>query len=618
MVEVAAKTATTNDTVIARDFMWRLERLRACFGNLKQRINSICLCRRSQRFLSGFLCGRVFNGKTMTDGTQWLADYVQTGSETAFRQLVERYVDLVYSAAIRLVNGDAHLAQDVTQGVFADLARMAGRLSPNTMLGGWLHRHTCFVARNTLRRERRRQSRERLAVEMNSIEDHSEANLALIAPVLDEAIDQLGSEDRAAILLRFFEQKDFRSVGEALGSNEEAARKRVKRALAKLYSTLTRRGVVLSSTALAATLGAQAVTAAPAGLALSASSAAVATAAGGGSALTLLEIMSMTKMKVGIATALVAAVAIPLAMQHWDNRKLQEENQSLRSQLAQIDTLSAENVRLSNLLARANNPSAPAAATNDQSPELLRLRGEVGRLRTAANAPQPSPISGVIQDPEMRKLIRDQQKMGMNVLYKTFTNRANLTPELSGQFVDVLADDIMESVDHIGVLLRDGKSREEIDQVFAKQEAALNNKLKTLLGEDGLSQYQDYTRNLGSHLTAEQFKPQLTGDKAGKDAKSKQLYQVMIEETQAALAAAGLPADFQTLPILNFRNIASEQEAENSLRFMEGIFERATARAAGFLSPEEITKFQAFRNEAIQNNRAALTMNRRMMSPTSK
>jgi len=59
-----------------------------------------------------------------------------------------------------------------------------------------------------------------------------------VAPILDDAINQLGAEDRTAIILRFFEQRDFRSVGEALGSNEEAARKRVNRALDKLQLLL--------------------------------------------------------------------------------------------------------------------------------------------------------------------------------------------------------------------------------------------------------------------------------------------------------------------------------------------------------------------------------------------
>src|SRR5688572_29759695 len=120
----------------------------------------------------------------MTDSQQLLADYVKTGAEPVFRELVTRYVDLVYSAAVRLVNGDTHLAQDVSQTVFADLARMARTLSPNVMLGGWLHRHTCFVAAKMIRTERRRQLRERQAVEMNAQPDHSAANLAQVAPIL--------------------------------------------------------------------------------------------------------------------------------------------------------------------------------------------------------------------------------------------------------------------------------------------------------------------------------------------------------------------------------------------------------------------------------------------------
>ena len=150
----------------------------------------------------------------MTDSQKLLADFARNGSEAAFCDLVTRYTDLVYSTAVRLVNGDTHLARDVTQTVFIDLAKMAWKLSSELMLGGWLHRHTCFVAATVMRGERRRQSRERQAAEMNVLQNHSEPGLAQVAPMLDEAINQLGSEDRTAIVLRFFEQADFRSVGE--------------------------------------------------------------------------------------------------------------------------------------------------------------------------------------------------------------------------------------------------------------------------------------------------------------------------------------------------------------------------------------------------------------------
>src|SRR5215472_13594674 len=104
---------------------------------------------------------------SMRDSRTLLAEYVGEGSETAFRGLVDSYVGLVYSTALRLVDGDTHRAKDVTQTVFTDLAHKARSLPKSVMLGGWLHRNTCFVASKLLRGERRRLFRERQAAEMN-------------------------------------------------------------------------------------------------------------------------------------------------------------------------------------------------------------------------------------------------------------------------------------------------------------------------------------------------------------------------------------------------------------------------------------------------------------------
>jgi RNA polymerase sigma factor (sigma-70 family) len=314
-----------------------------------------------------------------------LADYVETGSETAFRELVLSYINLVYSTAVRLVDGDTHLAEDVAQTVFMDLSRQASTLSKNVMLGGWLHRHTCFVAAKTMRSNRRRQFRERQAVEMNAQQDHSAANFAQVAPILDEAINQLSAHDRAAILLRFFELRDLRSVGEALGTSENAAQKRLTRALERLRTSLMRRGITLSAAGLATALAGEAVTAAPIGVAISISSAALASAApSAGTTLTLVKLMTMTKLKAGIISALVVAgVATPLLMQHQAQVKLRQENQSLRRQVDQLAQLAAENERLSNLVAQAN---AARALSNDQRSELMKLRSEVGQLHKQQKA----------------------------------------------------------------------------------------------------------------------------------------------------------------------------------------------------------------------------------------
>src|SRR5207249_3687597 len=208
------------------------------------------------------------------------------------------------------------------------LSRQARKLCREPFLGGWLHRDTCYQASKTLRGERRRQAREAQAAFMNSLTDHSQANLETLAPILDEAINLLGAEDRAAILLRFFEQRDFRSVGAALGSNEDAARMRVNRALEKLHSLLQRRGVTLSAAALAAALGGEAVAAAPAGLAASVAGTVLAgSAAGSGISATLLKLMTITKLKAGITGAIViTGVATSLVIQNQARARQRDQD----------------------------------------------------------------------------------------------------------------------------------------------------------------------------------------------------------------------------------------------------------------------------------------------------
>src|SRR5437016_2255895 len=133
-----------------------------------------------------------------TDDAQLLRRYTEERAEPAFGKLVARHIDLVFSAALRVVGGDRHLAQDVTQTVFADLARKAGTLPRDVVLAGWLYRHACFTAAKTVRAERRRRIREKTAMELNALNDNTEPNWEQIAPVLDEAVNQLDASDRDA------------------------------------------------------------------------------------------------------------------------------------------------------------------------------------------------------------------------------------------------------------------------------------------------------------------------------------------------------------------------------------------------------------------------------------
>jgi RNA polymerase sigma factor (sigma-70 family) len=246
----------------------------------------------------------------MKESLSPLAEYVQSRSEEAFERLMKCYVDLVYSTAMRLVRGDSHLAEDIVQNVFLNLAKKANRLPPDVMLGGWLHQTTCFVAARMLRGERRRQLREGQAAEL-AMETNANTIFSEIAPILDGAVNQLREDDRKAILLRFYERLDFRRIGEQLGSNEDAAQKRVSRALDQLHSILLQRGIsaTLSVAALGTALAARTVEAAPVDLFAGLVKAGlVSTAAGHGATLTFLKGMTASKINFGVASAVVLAL----------------------------------------------------------------------------------------------------------------------------------------------------------------------------------------------------------------------------------------------------------------------------------------------------------------------
>jgi RNA polymerase sigma factor (sigma-70 family) len=203
---------------------------------------------------------------SLTD-PQLLREYTERRSEAAFAELVRRHVDFVYSAALRMVR-DAHLAEDVTQGVFVALAQNARQLAARPVLSGWLHRTAQNLAANAVRSDVRRRAREQEAAVMNELlATEPDAVWEHIAPHLDAALGDLSEPDRDAVLLRYFERKSAREIAQTLGTSEEAAQKRVSRAVERLREFFAKRGVTIGASGLAVAITANAVQAAPAGLA---------------------------------------------------------------------------------------------------------------------------------------------------------------------------------------------------------------------------------------------------------------------------------------------------------------------------------------------------------------
>ena len=399
----------------------------------------------------------------MTDDMELVREYAARRSEPAFAALVSRHVNLVYSAALRRV-GDAHLAEEITQAVFIILARKAESLGPKTILSGWLYRTAQYAAADALKIRRRRERREQEAYMQSTLLD-APANKTWeqLSPLLDEAMMRLGQPDRDALVLRFFEGKSLNEIGSALGTNEEAAKKRVHRALQKLRRFFTARGVALPATVIAGAVSANAVHAAPLELAAAVTTGAVKGTVATASTVTLiqetLKLMAWTKLKIATVTGVVVAASVvtPLILHYQSRARLRQTEESLQQQNAQLARVRAENDRLAGLANRAEASEAQAddlrrlraqaGPLRQQTNDLAKLRKDNRRLRAAADQPDVEPT------PEQQQQVEVIMNYGkgavMACVMQTRTNQG-LFPASFAQVARVLPADMRTQADPSG------------------------------------------------------------------------------------------------------------------------------------------------------------------------
>jgi RNA polymerase sigma factor (sigma-70 family) len=274
----------------------------------------------------------------MLDATDMdlLRQYAADESEPAFETLVNRHVNLVYSTALRRVGNPAS-AGEVTQAVFIVLARKAAKLRPEIVLAAWLHETTRYVAASFLRGEIRRRHREQEAYMQSTLQPSEDAVWDQLAPVLDDAIGRLRSNDRDVVVLHYFQRQTAREIAAALNIGEEAAKKRLSRAVGKLRQDFSKRGINLSAAALGGIVPVHAVQAAPAAFAKTLAASALANGATAAtSTVTLasgaLKAMTWTKAQ----TAVVATVVVLLTVAAGTIAVKSAPNHSRRSAPPQV------------------------------------------------------------------------------------------------------------------------------------------------------------------------------------------------------------------------------------------------------------------------------------------
>jgi RNA polymerase sigma factor (sigma-70 family) len=309
----------------------------------------------------------------MQSDSDLLRDYIHDSSGPAFTEIVRRNIALVHSCVLRRVGGDTHLAEDVTQRVFTDLARKAPKLTKLTSVAGWLYVAGNLASAETVRKERRRKTRENFASQLSAIVDNeglqSPEEWSRLRNLLDELICGLDAGDREVVVLRYFSRRSYSEIAGVVGTTEEGARKRVERALVKLRARLESAGVRSSMEALETELAKESATEPPVTLANRVASIAL-FEFGTASAVTTwcLSLARILTSKAVTTGAVFVGAAFLLVWQHHQNTILKTQIDSLRGQSEVVRQLTLENRKLAmervtaedvhRAMAKANGPDA--------------------------------------------------------------------------------------------------------------------------------------------------------------------------------------------------------------------------------------------------------------------
>ncbi len=283
-------------------------------------------------------------------------------------------------------------------------------------------------------------------------------------------------------------------------------------------------------------------------------------------------------------------------------QELERNNARLEKQVAQFASVTTslrtnESALRSNATAFAERIKAAAGGTDAEGDGKSAGLGDM--------------IGKMMKDPAMREMMREQQKVMINMMYGGLFKELNLSPEEKDKFKELLTDSQMGKVAATQSLL--GGTQDEATTAAAKQSVADAKKqseadIKALLGEQRYAQYEDYQKNVGERMQLDQLKTQLAGENAPlRDEQTAQLLQIMKEEKLALPPA--IPADQSEMPD---KDTFTPQKMDEQLKWMDQYNARVADRAKSVLTPEQFINYQKFQEQQASMQKLGMQMARQM------
>lgn len=227
----------------------------------------------------------------------------------------------------------------------------------------------------------------------------------------------------------------------------------------------------------------------------------------------------------------------------------------------------------------------------------------------------PGGLGGVmakmLENPEMKKMIAQQQRAMMDTMYGPLFKELGLSKEQTERFKELLLAQQMKGVEQAGALFggnAEGKDKSEVAKTLGDLSKQSDEEIKAFLGEDGYAKYKDYKETIGERMQLNQFNQQLaSGDHPLSSDQQAQLLRIMNEERKALAGdfanlgwAGGQPA--------NPQDVFAEDKLNQVLDLQQSLGQRVYERARFVLQPEQLNAFGSFQTNQLSMQRFGIKM----------
>ena len=228
-------------------------------------------------------------------------------------------------------------------------------------------------------------------------------------------------------------------------------------------------------------------------------------------------------------------------------------------------------------------------------------------------------LSKMMEDPDTRKFIRDQQRLMMDQMYAPLVKKMGLTPDEATKFKDIMADNTMKGAEAATSMFGGGPStnRTEAIAALSANQKTMDEEMKTFLGEDRYAQYKDYQETVSERTLLNQFKVQAGSDYNLNDQQTEAMLTFMKEEQKSVAASTGLPLGQTDKDPAKLQSLLSGNKVDELIAAQDTVGQRVYERARTILSPDQLDTWGKYQTNRMQMMRMGMNMAKKMFAPDS-